>query len=178
MLRLFPAYLRGEDLFGLTVSAVARIAESVSAARGGPAPGWPLRRVLRPARVVSQLTGAAQRGFVSPRPGGPRSTGLSSPASGLARTRPCRGGLRLPSGHGAAHVSPRRPSRFTSVCANESALRSGKPHDSKHPPCPPIIKTPWWAFLGEAENPKATERQALLLPWAEGRTVRCVCRVR
>lgn len=30
MLQLFPAYLRGEDLFGLTVSAVARIAESVS----------------------------------------------------------------------------------------------------------------------------------------------------
>lgn len=32
MLQLFPAYLKGEDLFGLTVSAVARIAESVSAA--------------------------------------------------------------------------------------------------------------------------------------------------
>lgn len=31
MLQLFPAYLKGEDLFGLTVSAVARIAESVSA---------------------------------------------------------------------------------------------------------------------------------------------------
>lgn len=30
MLQLFPAYLKGEDLFGLTVSAVARIAESVS----------------------------------------------------------------------------------------------------------------------------------------------------
>ncbi|XP_070307688.1 histone-lysine N-methyltransferase 2C isoform X12 [Odocoileus virginianus] len=29
MLQLFPAYLRGEDLFGLTVSAVARIAESL-----------------------------------------------------------------------------------------------------------------------------------------------------
>ncbi|KAL8164898.1 UNVERIFIED_CONTAM: Histone-lysine N-methyltransferase 2C, partial [Gekko kuhli] len=28
MLQLFPAYLKGEDLFGLTVSAVARIAES------------------------------------------------------------------------------------------------------------------------------------------------------
>lgn len=30
MLQLFPAYLKGEDLFGLTVSAVVRIAESVS----------------------------------------------------------------------------------------------------------------------------------------------------
>jgi len=30
MLQLFPGYLKGEDLFGLTVSAVARIAESVS----------------------------------------------------------------------------------------------------------------------------------------------------
>lgn len=30
MLRLFPIYLKGEDLFGLTVSAVTRIAESVS----------------------------------------------------------------------------------------------------------------------------------------------------
>lgn len=30
MLQLFPSYLKGEDLFGLTVSAVARIAESVS----------------------------------------------------------------------------------------------------------------------------------------------------
>ncbi|XP_028831976.1 histone-lysine N-methyltransferase 2C isoform X2 [Denticeps clupeoides] len=29
MLRLFPVYLKGEDLFGLTVSAVARIAESL-----------------------------------------------------------------------------------------------------------------------------------------------------
>uniref|UniRef100_A0A8D0HQT7 [histone H3]-lysine(4) N-methyltransferase n=1 Tax=Sphenodon punctatus TaxID=8508 RepID=A0A8D0HQT7_SPHPU len=29
MLQLFPGYLRGEDLFGLTVSAVARIAESL-----------------------------------------------------------------------------------------------------------------------------------------------------
>lgn len=30
MLQLFPAYLKGEDLFGLSVPAVARIAESVS----------------------------------------------------------------------------------------------------------------------------------------------------
>lgn len=30
MLRLFPIYLKGEDLFGLTVSAVTRISESVS----------------------------------------------------------------------------------------------------------------------------------------------------
>lgn len=30
MLRLFPVYLKGEDLFGLTISAVTRIAESVS----------------------------------------------------------------------------------------------------------------------------------------------------
>lgn len=29
MLRLFPIYLKGEDLFGLTISAVTRIAESV-----------------------------------------------------------------------------------------------------------------------------------------------------
>lgn len=29
ILRLFPIYLKGEDLFGLTVSAVTRIAESV-----------------------------------------------------------------------------------------------------------------------------------------------------
>ncbi|XP_054449392.1 histone-lysine N-methyltransferase 2C [Pteronotus mesoamericanus] len=32
MLQLFPAYLKGEDLFGLTVSAVARIAESLPGA--------------------------------------------------------------------------------------------------------------------------------------------------
>lgn len=37
MLQLFPAYLKGEDLFGLTVSAVARIAESVSADEAGDA---------------------------------------------------------------------------------------------------------------------------------------------
>lgn len=30
MLRLFPEYLKGEELFGLTVHAVLRIAESVS----------------------------------------------------------------------------------------------------------------------------------------------------
>lgn len=29
MLRLFPEYLKGEELFGLTVHAVLRIAESV-----------------------------------------------------------------------------------------------------------------------------------------------------
>lgn len=28
-LKLFPVYLKGEDLFGLTVSAVAKITESV-----------------------------------------------------------------------------------------------------------------------------------------------------
>lgn len=33
MLRLFPEYLKGEELFGLTVHAVLRIAESV---RRGP----------------------------------------------------------------------------------------------------------------------------------------------
>lgn len=30
MLRLFPIYIKGEDLFGLTISAVTRIAESVT----------------------------------------------------------------------------------------------------------------------------------------------------
>lgn len=37
MLRLFPEYLKGEELFGLTVHAVLRIAESVRRDRGwGP----------------------------------------------------------------------------------------------------------------------------------------------
>lgn len=35
MLRLFPEYLKGEELFGLTVHAVLRIAESVSPAWTG-----------------------------------------------------------------------------------------------------------------------------------------------
>lgn len=35
MLRLFPEYLKGEELFGLTVHAVLRIAESVSTGAGG-----------------------------------------------------------------------------------------------------------------------------------------------
>lgn len=34
MLRLFPEYLKGEELFGLTVHAVLRIAESVSGRQG------------------------------------------------------------------------------------------------------------------------------------------------
>lgn len=34
MLRLFPEYLKGEELFGLTVHAVLRIAESVSKWQG------------------------------------------------------------------------------------------------------------------------------------------------
>lgn len=34
MLRLFPEYLKGEELFGLTVHAVLRIAESVGARAG------------------------------------------------------------------------------------------------------------------------------------------------
>lgn len=45
MLRLFPEYLKGEELFGLTVHAVLRIAESVRRGWGpmgtenfGPAP--------------------------------------------------------------------------------------------------------------------------------------------
>lgn len=33
MLRLFPEYLKGEELFGLTVHAVLRIAESVRRGR-------------------------------------------------------------------------------------------------------------------------------------------------
>lgn len=50
MLRLFPEYLKGEELFGLTVHAVLRIAESVSPAwtgGGASSPLWgspPLRR--------------------------------------------------------------------------------------------------------------------------------------
>lgn len=35
MLRLFPEYLKGEELFGLTVHAVLRIAESVGPREGG-----------------------------------------------------------------------------------------------------------------------------------------------
>lgn len=35
MLRLFPEYLKGEELFGLTVHAVLRIAESVGPRVGG-----------------------------------------------------------------------------------------------------------------------------------------------
>lgn len=51
MLQLFPAYLKGEDLFGLTVSAVARIAESVSARQPGTS-----RLLVRPgARVVALM---------------------------------------------------------------------------------------------------------------------------
>lgn len=37
MLRLFPEYLKGEELFGLTVHAVLRIAESVSKQQGAGA---------------------------------------------------------------------------------------------------------------------------------------------
>lgn len=37
MLRLFPEYLKGEELFGLTVHAVLRIAESVRRGLGGQA---------------------------------------------------------------------------------------------------------------------------------------------
>lgn len=37
MLRLFPEYLKGEELFGLTVHAVLRIAESVSKRQGAGA---------------------------------------------------------------------------------------------------------------------------------------------
>lgn len=45
MLRLFPEYLKGEELFGLTVHAVLRIAESVRtepglAPRCLPGRGW------------------------------------------------------------------------------------------------------------------------------------------
>lgn len=48
MLRLFPEYLKGEELFGLTVHAVLRIAESVrrgwGLGAGGRGPG--ARRAL------------------------------------------------------------------------------------------------------------------------------------
>ena len=44
MLRLFPEYLKGEELFGLTVHAVLRIAESVRkgprVGPGGHGEGW------------------------------------------------------------------------------------------------------------------------------------------
>lgn len=41
MLRLFPEYLKGEELFGLTVHAVLRIAESVGL-------GWAWGSLLHP----------------------------------------------------------------------------------------------------------------------------------
>lgn len=52
MLRLFPEYLKGEELFGLTVHAVLRIAESVglrdrSLLRTGGQPCWERDRWLR-----------------------------------------------------------------------------------------------------------------------------------
>lgn len=63
MLQLFPAYLKGEDLFGLTVSAVARIAESVSEEQGGPTPGCPLCGGLRPARPADSHQAHVQRHY-------------------------------------------------------------------------------------------------------------------
>ena len=55
MLQLFPAYLKGEDLFGLTVSAVARIAESVSAgAEAGEPPPVARRTLLNTGLSLSQ----------------------------------------------------------------------------------------------------------------------------
>lgn len=45
MLRLFPEYLKGEELFGLTVHAVLRIAESV---RRGPGAMWALGTLAVP----------------------------------------------------------------------------------------------------------------------------------
>lgn len=45
MLRLFPEYLKGEELFGLTVHAVLRIAESV---RRGPGATWVLGTLVLP----------------------------------------------------------------------------------------------------------------------------------
>lgn len=42
MLRLFPEYLKGEELFGLTVHAVLRIAESVRKGQG-PDGCWELQ---------------------------------------------------------------------------------------------------------------------------------------
>lgn len=45
MLRLFPEYLKGEELFGLTVHAVLRIAESV---RRGPGATWALGTLVLP----------------------------------------------------------------------------------------------------------------------------------
>lgn len=54
MLRLFPEYLKGEELFGLTVHAVLRIAESVSRRQGaggtGPGARWGQRSCLRGVR--------------------------------------------------------------------------------------------------------------------------------
>lgn len=49
MLRLFPEYLKGEELFGLTVHAVLRIAESVrkGLGQGGTGNKGPAPEVLR-----------------------------------------------------------------------------------------------------------------------------------
>lgn len=49
MLRLLPEYLKGEELFGLTVHAVLRIAESVSQ-RPGAEVTWALGILVLPQR--------------------------------------------------------------------------------------------------------------------------------
>lgn len=50
MLRLFPEYLKGEELFGLTVHAVLRIAESVRRGQGLVA-RWALRTLVLPQKL-------------------------------------------------------------------------------------------------------------------------------
>lgn len=51
MLRLFPEYLKGEELFGLTVHAVLRIAESVRSGWGLGA-RWALRALVLPPKAL------------------------------------------------------------------------------------------------------------------------------
>lgn len=101
MLQLFPAYLKGEDLFGLTVSAVARIAESVSARAHVTWGHCPLARLSteplgsRPFRVVA-LPETNSCLLKKSRP-----PGVGRPHECL-----CSPGLGGPAGGGCAHPAP------------------------------------------------------------------------
>lgn len=64
MLRLFPEYLKGEELFGLTVHAVLRIAESVSTWQGAEW-RWGALACLRGAKAAVPVPTAAWGGELS-----------------------------------------------------------------------------------------------------------------
>lgn len=97
MLRLFPEYLKGEELFGLTVHAVLRIAESVCT-RGGALNPSPDGRGRLGGVSRQRGAGGTQHPAICLEPHRPGPPGDCGPAQGPVPAGHIQGSTRTPRG--------------------------------------------------------------------------------